>query len=521
MNAKKMWLLLSFLILVPFSILHSATYHVAAGETFGDGSESWPFGTIGEGLEAAQPGDTVLVGPGIYEEQVNPPRDGELGAPIVLLGSPSTERPVIYKAPDEGYYPVDIYRRHFLIENFVIDAGFGTRRPVRIRDGADSTVIRNCEIRNSQSDGILLTRAHGVLIDGCEIHHMLAGTFTDQKDAHGISASEMLGLRILNCNIYYVTGDCFQTDPGRGDNPRWDDVVIENCHLWTGPLPEDAALWKAGEIPGENAIDTKVEKEYTRYKDLKRPLLVLRNIKAHGWTRGYIGNRAVFNIKEKVEFILDRVEVYDCEIAYRLRGSLGGALVTITNSVVYNCEKAFRVEDHVKDVHIYHSTFGRDIGQFMEKSPSAGNYNGMELINCLFLAEEIPALPSMALDSSNLAVGENSFVDPSSHDYHLVSGSPAVGTAVPLPGVESDIEGNPRSTAYPSLGAYEFEGPVEPVRSCDINNDSKVDISDVIKLLLLGRDNPQNPAADWNGDGEYSVADAISLLLDIIKGRCP
>jgi len=494
---------------------------VEAGEVYGDGSENWPFGTIGEGLAVAQPGDTVLVEPGTYEEQVNPPRDGEFGAPIVLLGAQPEDRPIIYKAPEEGYYPVDNYRKHFQLEGFIIDAGFGTRRPVRIRDGADSTVIRNCEIRNSQADGILITRSHWVLFEGCEIHHMLAGTYDDQADAHGISASELLYLTVRDCNIYYVTGDCFQVDPGRGTDPRWDNVLIENCHMWTGPLPEDAALWKAGEIPGENAIDTKVEKEYAQYKDLKRPVLVLRNIKAHGWTKGYIGNRAVFNIKEKVECILDRVEVYDCEIAYRLRGSLGGALVTITNSVAYNCEKAFRVEDYVKDVHIYHSTFGRDIGQFMEKSPSAGNYNGMELINCLFLADEIPPLPSMALDSSNLAVSENSFIDAGSQDYHLASGSPAARAGVPLPGVETDIEGISRSAVSPSIGAYEFEGDVEPGRSCDINNDGKADISDVIKLLLLGRDNPQDPAADWNGDGKYSVNDAISLLLDIIKGLCP
>lgn len=29
-------------------------------------------------------------------------------------------------------------------------------------------------------------------------------------------------------------------------------------HFWTGPLQKDYGLWKAGEIPGENAIDTKV-----------------------------------------------------------------------------------------------------------------------------------------------------------------------------------------------------------------------------------------------------------------------
>jgi len=504
--------------------LYSETYHVQEGESYGDGSDGWPFGTIAEGLEAARPGDTVLVRSGTYEEQIDPPRDGEFGAPIVLLGvaDESGERPLVYRAPEnDNYYLVDNYRKHFVIEGFVLDGGFGGRDVVRIRGGeADSTVLRNCEIRNSTRDGVDITGGDWILIENCEIHHHLAGSFSDQMDGHGIVASETRHLVIRNCNIYYVTGDCFQADPDRSTEPYWDDVLIENCSMWTGPLPEDAALWKAGEIPGENAIDTKVEKEYTRYKDLERPLLVLRNIKAHGWTKGYIGNRAVFNIKEKVECILDRVEVYNSEIAFRLRGSLGGALVTITNSVVYDCEKAFRVEEHVKDVHIYNSTFGRDIVQFMEKSPSAGNYAGMQIINCLFLGEEIPPLPSMALDSVNLAVAENSFLDAASDDYHLVPGSPAARAGVPLPGVETDIEGNPRSAVSPSLGAYEAGGGGE-AKSCDIDSNGKVNITDVIRLLLIARDDPGNPVLDWNGDGKYSVSDAIALLLAVMQGLCP
>jgi len=53
----------------------------------------------------------------------------------------------------------------------------------------------------------------------------------------------------------------------------------------------------------------------------------------------------------------------------------------------------------------------------------------------------------------------------------------------------------------------------------DINGDGKVHITDVISLLLLGRDNPGDPRADYNGDGEYAISDAITLLLNIITGK--
>ncbi len=48
----------------------------------GDGSAARPFRTIQAAAQAAQPGDTVRVRPGIYRERVMPPRGGEAGRPI-------------------------------------------------------------------------------------------------------------------------------------------------------------------------------------------------------------------------------------------------------------------------------------------------------------------------------------------------------------------------------------------------------------------------------------------------------
>ena len=48
-------------------------YYVSAdGPLLGDGSQDAPFRRIGQAAEAARPGDTVIVAPGIYRECVNP-----------------------------------------------------------------------------------------------------------------------------------------------------------------------------------------------------------------------------------------------------------------------------------------------------------------------------------------------------------------------------------------------------------------------------------------------------------------
>ena len=53
----------------------------------------------------------------------------------------------------------------------------------------------------------------------------------------------------------------------------------------------------------------------------------------------------------------------------------------------------------------------------------------------------------------------------------------------------------------------------------DINGDGKQNITDVIALLLLGRDNPSDLRADYDGNGSYAVNDAIALLLNIMSGN--
>ncbi|HUU29014.1 MAG TPA: serine hydrolase [archaeon] len=58
-------------------------------------------------------------------------------------------------------------------------------------------------------------------------------------------------------------------------------------------------------------------------------------------------------------------------------------------------------------------------------------------------------------------------------------------------------------------------------QGCDFNGDGKLGIADVVKLLLLARDNPDDPLVDWNSDGAYSWDDVVLLIHDIWNGHCP
>ena len=66
----------------------AATLHVdPQGDDQAAGSEAKPFRTIQRAAALAQPGDTVLVAPGIYRERIAPPRGGKDGAPITFRSS--------------------------------------------------------------------------------------------------------------------------------------------------------------------------------------------------------------------------------------------------------------------------------------------------------------------------------------------------------------------------------------------------------------------------------------------------
>lgn len=57
----------------------------------GSGSESVPFKSISPAAALAQPGDTVLVGRGVYRERIAPARSGTVAAPITYTAAPGEQ----------------------------------------------------------------------------------------------------------------------------------------------------------------------------------------------------------------------------------------------------------------------------------------------------------------------------------------------------------------------------------------------------------------------------------------------
>jgi pectate lyase len=253
-------------------------------------------------------------------------------------------------------------------ENYLVDSQWQGGNRVKIT--ADNVIIRNFEIRNATGNGIGVF-GKNVIIENCKIHHLLNGSFENQHDAHGITGHPQ-NLQIRNCDISYTSGDSIQFDP---DRREWSNVIVENCTLWTGPLPASAGTFQAGQRPGENGFDSKTPATGERSK------ITFKRCLFHGWNQpGQIGMLAAINAKENVDITIDQCTFRDNQVAFRLRGpgKNGGAKVLIKDCSILDTQLGVRMENKIENLKIQNLGFGKSVArkyQQLEGSPGPGYEN--------------------------------------------------------------------------------------------------------------------------------------------------
>ena len=424
----------------------ATNYYVSrsSGHDANSGTFNRPFATINKGLAVARAGDTVLVRGGTYSELLKFPNGGGSHTNRLVLRAYDGETVTVLK-PTAGPHLIRV--PYVTIENIIFDGRYFDDDIVEIRTGGDGCVLRHCEVKNTQQEGVELYSVSNILIEDCVIHHCLRGTFASPNDAHGIRGDKITNVTIQGTDIYYVSGDAFQASPNRDP---WDNVFIEDCHFWTGPLPAAAAGFRTGETPGENAIDTKQQSSNPRSR------IYISNCIFNGWRNGTIPNMAALNLKDWINATVERCLFYDNNISMRYRGGTSGAIILTTNCVTYgNSQAALRYEDKIgRNLRMYNNTFGanKSGAVFYQRAPSGDP--APDTLNGAFFGTK----PAEATDQSNLSLTAADFKKPSTNDYHLVSGSDAIDAGRPLPTIVlDDFDGvsRPRGQAY-DVGAYEF-----------------------------------------------------------------
>lgn len=404
----------------------------------GDGSMGNPFASLQDGLAAAMPGDRVRVLPGTYAP-IQTVRHGEPDDRIVVAAE--IPRTVVVQGDGTA---LEVSHDHHTFEGIVFDGGYGPGDG--IEGGSHDLEFVDVEVRRTTGDCVDLRDSTNVWIVGSVIHHCVAVFDPDNNaDAHGVTGDSVFGLTIVDSEIYLTTGDAIQLSPSRSP---WDGLWVERTVMWSGPLDEAANGWDAGTIIGENAFDSKVDAGELNGAE-SRPKATFVDVVAYGW-RGSISNQGVFNVKEEVEFLLDRGTIWDSELAFRLRAP---ALARVQNVVVHDVDHVFRLEDGIADLQVFNATLGGAIASEPIDEAGGPAFNPV-FRNVLVLAD---ALPDLLGGASNMAVDSSVFVDPAGHDYRLLEGSSPVDAGEAIVGVDVDRESvmRPVGSAF-DIGAFEW-----------------------------------------------------------------
>lgn len=422
----------------------AADYWVdASAGAGGDGSMGSPFQTLAQGLDAAMAGDTVHVLPGTYDA-ITTVRDGAADQWITVVSD--SPRQAVVQADGTA---LDVGHDYHRFEGMVFDSGYGPGDG--IEGGSTGLELVDVEVRRTTGDCVDLRSSSEVLVEACDIHHCVA-VFdpAGNADAHGVTGDSVFGLTIRDSEISMLTGDALQLSPSRDP---WDDVLVERTVMWSGPLDEAANGWSAGDPIGENAFDSKVGGDLNGSG--ANPQVTFVDVVAWGW-RGSITNQGAFNVKEDVDFLLDRATIHDSEIAFRLRFP---AQVTIRNAVVYDVDVGFRLEDGLDGLVAHNITLGGEVAQAI--TDAGGDPQAPSFANLLLLSDAVP--PPADTTPSNMAVDASVFVDAAGHDYHLQMGSAPVDAGEVLAEVTVDRDGvsRPVGAAF-DIGAYEWTDAPPP-----------------------------------------------------------
>ena len=429
-------------------VITGDTFYVSnSGNDSNDGSEGSPWATIAQVNSVDLPvGGTIYLNRGdSWSEALSIDSNGTPSERINILAYGSGANPKVEQ--------ITVNADYVTIDGVDVDQNKGPSNPVRFIDSLNWE-LKNSEIQNSTNDGVDVRDSNGGLIEDCSIHHCLKGNWSSDpiQDAHGVVATGTDGLTIRRTDIYQVSGDCFQADPNRVTGNITTNVVIEECNFYTAVLGSDFnAGWVTGNSPGENAIDTKVSSGGADSQSITITDLTCYGFLQDANTPPAMSNRAALNLKENISATIDRITVYDSEIAFRVSGDEGNgnADVTIQNALVYDCDTAMRVESNADNFIVYNSTFGSGVTTFLQ-DVAGGIGTGSDLRNNAFLGTK----PSAFSDATNVSASSGDFVDSPAGDYRLVdTATTLVDQGDTITSVLVDITGAARSGAY-EIGAY-------------------------------------------------------------------
>ena len=437
----------------------SAEYYVAnGGDDWGTGEIDQPFQTIRRALDAAQPGDTISLRNGVYEGGINIDVDNltirSMPGEWAVVESPLTEQ-TDGRSNSVFRYSYDVVGGK--LENLEITGGYWYG--VMMWDWWDPT----------WDAGSTHIGASNITIEGCKIHDTGVDAIKITPGANDIS--------ILN-NEIYNTGRRSNSSSDGIDNNNGDRMIargnyihdIDGVGILTAGGAEDALIEQNLVIDTRGAgINVGFYSELEWMEPGSNPELYLsidniaRNnivvnaghagIGIYGARNPQVYNNTIVNAADDaqapIQFGFDDIWVSDV-LPYVHADSLNP--IVMNNIIVTDPSNDTRMVD-IREGSIDPTT---------PLTLDHNLYHGTSTRGILFIDRNLTGdgTPEQTLSQwqANYGYDTHSILgNPQlGADWHLLSGSPAIGQAISLSELMSDYDGNLRSDGAPDLGADEF-----------------------------------------------------------------
>lgn len=447
----------------------------AASDDIGNGSLEQPWKTLAYAFLQLQPGETLFIRGGTYnnaEIRLTDENSGSEYAPITVKpypGEVATLRdgePIRFYGTDwwiiEGLKFINVPRIQFGVHE---DLGYG------FTDPAEHIIIRNCEFGNAEATTLSINYGNDLLFENNYFHHIRIGVSFSKsgREANALVLRYITdNIRIINNRFEDIGSDGVHVNPEGRSGSDIGSVEISGNEFWVN-RPYDGILGNVG----ENGIDV---------KKCRGPVVISDNV-IHGFrpttseqdASGAHGPGLTIH-GEARNLIVERNLFYDNTSHINITKGVGTgpADIMIRNNIFletmssdlggYQIDGSALQVKSAANVQVYHNTFvnnniylisNNTLRSIFKNNIVIGGWANVQLSNADWEADynawsQITGPLPVVLKGTNDLNVEDLGLD---ENLRPISGSPVIGEGKYV-GVSDDFNSESRGN-HPDIGAIE------------------------------------------------------------------
>lgn len=224
---------LSTPIVAPPPVVSGVAYYVSAtGSDGNDGSFASPWATLAHAFTVVQPGETIYMRGGTYNQYINGMPSGTSWSEAITIRAYQDEVPILQPSEQVNEVINLPSESYIIFDGITIDAALhadGSGYCVSLSSsGGHHIRFQNCDIKNAYSVLIHLGISDEVL--NCRVH--------GSRHSYGFYCQYANAI-IDGCKIYDNAGYAVQIYNGYA--PNADNIIVSNNYMWNNGIPRQVS----------------------------------------------------------------------------------------------------------------------------------------------------------------------------------------------------------------------------------------------------------------------------------------